>query len=281
MTGDSATGNDAPSPAAQKTGFPKVSRRPGIKVEPSGKAVFNGLTPLSTEAGEVVKRLRERAYERRIRREDMSWAFNKVSDTAPGGFTVSEKLVDPLLNEAASLIERMAGEKAEAGASGAKPGCGRGEDGATPSPAPPSLSTEAGEVVKALRAMDTPGPNCPVFNDGTPVVRKAASLIEGMAGEIETWAGQVNKELDCNEHLRTRLAASRQEIERLQNEVQFLRDDNEAFCGHACPRQEIERLRGALQEILKVSDVDVATMPEATLIFALRTIARAALKEAR
>jgi hypothetical protein len=45
------------------------------------------------------------------------------------------------------------------------------------------------------------------------------------------------------------------EIERLQKQVEFLRDDNEAFCGHACPRAEIERLRNFIGFIGSERDV--------------------------
>lgn len=56
---------------------------------------------------DIVERLRERAWEVSLHEPDMRWAWGIVSDTAPGGFTTSRKLVDPLLEEAAEEIERL------------------------------------------------------------------------------------------------------------------------------------------------------------------------------
>lgn len=54
----------------------------------------------------------------------------------------------------------------------------------------------------------------------------------------DKWARKYDADVDARDA----------EIEKLQRGVERLRDDNEAFCGHACPRKEIERLREALAD---------------------------------
>ena len=40
------------------------------------------------------------------------------------------------------------------------------------------------DILAALRRLDAPGPNCAVFDDGTPIVRAAADEIDRLRTEL-------------------------------------------------------------------------------------------------